>query len=160
MEAFIVKGNYQGIDGYNLDVEMNIFADTKEKAEDFFNEHSTIAPAFDGDYWENDEEIKSNTQIISIDEFSDDYFKDIELYYSIPLIGGEYYTDGYGKWNEIKNKIIDRLDGDFNKIVKICLSDNLSKEIILFFMENPAYNQSTSDAIIRCISRGVNPFGS
>lgn len=159
MEAFIVKANYQGNDGCQFDVEMNILADTKENAEDFFNKHLTIAPAFGGEWWE-DEEIKSNTKIISIDEFSDDYFKDIELYYSIPLIGGEYYTDGYGQWNEIKNKIIDRLDGDFNKIVKIYLSDDSSKETILFFMKNPAYNQRTSDAIRRCINGGINPFGS
>lgn len=159
MNIYGVKGKYRDSIGYCIDVEMNFFACSNDKAEELFNNYITSAPAFEGDWWGcMDEQIKSCTKDITVEEFAGSCFNGKEVNYSIPLVGGEYFVDGCGSWEKVKEDIPNLINDEFRKLVRIYL-DTSSDETVLLFMENPCYSQITSNSIRNCISRGVDTFG-
>lgn len=157
MELLVVKGLYEVIPGEGLDVEMIIFANDENEAKDFFIEYIEFAPTFTGDWWE-EEDIKTHTRLVSVEKFDDICFEGKKVSYTTPLIGGGYYIDGYGMWDEMKNEMIDRIDDNVGKIARFYVEDFNDTER-LFFMKNKFYRKSSINAINSCVRRGIDPFG-
>ena len=159
MNLFTVKGIYE-CHNDNFNVEMNVFAKDQPEAELFFYNNITFAQAFEDGYWhQTKDQIISCMRDIKVETFDDAHLKGKDLSFNIPLIGGEHFASGFGNWEELKTRIPNIIDDDFRRLVEVCLDVPGDSNYYVLFMENPKYQRSTANAILSCVSRGIDPFG-
>lgn len=156
MKLYEVSGKFE-IDDIKENISMNIFAKEKEEAISFLKENIMIAPALEDDWWEEDD-VKLNTSIVGVKLFDENIFKNKSLWFTIPMIGGEYFFEGRGLWEEIKEEIFNCIGKEVGRIGTIYINGIDCKDIT-FYMKNNFYSKSAINAIEHCNRLGISPFG-
>ena len=160
MKVFEVKYNFNADQIKETELVTLIAAESKEKAEVSLLKNYQKTSEFSAEfYWTDYEFENEKVEIVSIEEFNNPIINNPDIFSEIPMIGGKYFSNRVGSWDETIEGLTYNEDGfaKFRRVFIDIPNDEAGKKLIIHYDSD--YDNPNNDIIRDLTMRGVNPWG-